>query len=121
MATPEPYAVGKYLASVIPETWTKSIPACLAMSVKRNGLTGTAWVQFARTGATSSRGGTKIGAVPLGASAGRDRRPRWIMAIATRIARHISAGRSHEEPGEEGDGSGPRPGAVGVVFLSVAE
>src|SRR3954467_6052517 len=106
MATPEPYAVGKYLASVMPETWTKSIPACPVMSVKRNGLTGTAWVQFARTGARSSRGGTKIGAVPVGsagpaAPAGRNHKPRWIVAIARRIARQIRAGRSREAPGAE--------------------
>ena len=35
IATPDPYAVGKCLASVIPETWTKSIPAACAISVNR--------------------------------------------------------------------------------------
>src|SRR4051812_2636515 len=39
MATPEPLAVGKCLvAASIPETSTKSIPASLAISAKRNGL-----------------------------------------------------------------------------------
>src|SRR5882724_8862152 len=38
MATPEPFAVGKCLASVMPEKWTKSIPAPLAISANRNGL-----------------------------------------------------------------------------------
>src|SRR5689334_23144137 len=38
MATPEPFAVGKCFASVMPEKWTKSIPASLAISAKRKGL-----------------------------------------------------------------------------------
>ena len=38
MATPEPLAVGKCFAAVMPEKWTKSMPASLAISANRNGL-----------------------------------------------------------------------------------
>src|SRR5271170_6438360 len=64
IATPEPYAVGKCLASVIPESWTKSIPAVLAISVKRNGLFATGAVGFARTIPTS--GNNRLVSVSVG-------------------------------------------------------
>ena len=38
MATPEPFAVGACRSSVMPEKWTKSIPAWWAISANRKGL-----------------------------------------------------------------------------------
>src|SRR5689334_10664085 len=38
MATPEPLAVGKCFAGVMPETWEKLMPADLATSAKRKTL-----------------------------------------------------------------------------------
>src|SRR5262245_29818436 len=37
MPTPEPLAVGKSFAAVIPETWTKSTPEFEHISMNRNG------------------------------------------------------------------------------------
>ena len=84
MATPEPLAVGKCLASVMPETWTKSMPACRAISVNRKGLTGTACVQFARTGFPVLPGRQGHDGRAVRGSGGEPGRPREPSEIVTR-------------------------------------
>ena len=70
--------VGKCLSSVIPETWTKSIPASFALSVKRNGLESSSLARAARL-----RGGLP-----------GERRP----ATPEGLRRHLTAGQAHDHP-----------------------
>src|SRR5436305_1106380 len=69
MATPEPLAVGKCLLAVMPEKWTKSIPAALATSLNRKTLGSCGMVGLALVATLVGVAGARLGAAG-GAAAG---------------------------------------------------